>query len=377
MKTVLIVGAGIAGLTAAYWLNHYGFSVDVIEKSECPKKEGYLIDFWGAGFNVCEKMGILPLLSKKDFPLKHFIFIDAGGEIESSFSISELRILQKQRVFTIFRGELEKILYDSVSLLPVRTYTTIIRMENSTDGVMAYFNDETSKKYDLVIGADGAHSKTRECIFGDEKQFSHYLGYQVAACIQPCSAVLERSLYTYSNIGKQATVCFLENKRAATFYVYAEAAEKINNPEEKLIQAFRGSGWIMPELIDQLKNVDTVFFDALSQINLPVWHKNRVVLIGDASHCLTLAAGQGASMAMAGAYILATLLHKNADHYQEAFLQYQNIMQPGMQHKQRESQKFLAGFIPQSDLVKQRRNFYTRYFFKAMFEKTAIEDFCD
>ena len=53
MKTVLIVGAGIAGLTAAYWLNYYGFSVDIIEKSECPKKEGYLIDFWGAGFNVC------------------------------------------------------------------------------------------------------------------------------------------------------------------------------------------------------------------------------------------------------------------------------------------------------------------------------------
>lgn len=375
-KTVLIVGAGIAGLTAAYWLHHYGFSVDIIEKSECPKKQGYLIDFWGAGFDVCEKMGLCERLAPHDFPLDNFIFIDAQGKIESQFSINALRDLQKNRVFTIFRGDVENVLFKAIPEITVKTHNSITHLENNTDQVTVFFNDGSHKMYDVVIGADGAHSKTRELIFGEEKQFSHYLGYQVAACIQPCESVLERSLYTYSDIGRQATVCYLKSNQVATFYVYAEKDEKITDPDQKLREAFKHSGWIMGELIEESKKSDMIFFDALSQINLPTWHHHRVVLIGDASHCLTLAAGQGASMAMAGAYILSTLLFENQDNPQSAFRKYQSIMQPGMHHKQRESQKFLAGFIPQSDMAMERRNFYTRYFFKAMFEKTAIEDFC-
>ncbi len=59
---VLISGAGIAGSTLAYWLTHYGFETTVVEKSPELRTGGYIIDFWGAGFNVADRMGLLPEL---------------------------------------------------------------------------------------------------------------------------------------------------------------------------------------------------------------------------------------------------------------------------------------------------------------------------
>src|SRR3989338_889259 len=73
-KKILIIGAGIAGLTAAYWLHRYGFDVEIVEKSnQCPRNPGYLMDFWGAGFDVCEKMQLLDALTQKSFSFNEFI----------------------------------------------------------------------------------------------------------------------------------------------------------------------------------------------------------------------------------------------------------------------------------------------------------------
>ena len=90
---------------------------------------------------------------------------------------------------------------------------------------------------------------------------------------------------------------------------------------------------------------DPIFFDSVTQIVMPQWHRGRVALIGDACGCLTLLAGQGSHMAMAGAYVLAEELGRHADHA-AAFAAYQQFLKPRVDKKQRDAARFARLFVP-------------------------------
>jgi 2-polyprenyl-6-methoxyphenol hydroxylase-like FAD-dependent oxidoreductase len=92
-----------------------------------------------------------------------------------------------------------------------------------------------------------------------------------------------------------------------------------------------------------------LYFDAVAQIQLNPWHKGRVALVGDACQCLTLLAGQGASIAMAGAYILAMELQRRNGNYQVAFQNYQDQLQPEIARRQTEAQRVAKSFVPDSE----------------------------
>ncbi|OGT38130.1 MAG: hypothetical protein A3F12_08145 [Gammaproteobacteria bacterium RIFCSPHIGHO2_12_FULL_38_14] len=376
INNILIIGAGIAGLTAAYWLNHYGFSVEIIERAPTPARgRGYLLDFWGAGFSVAEKMGIIEKLAKKSDLFDKFIFLDSAGNTESFFHIAQAQKLHQHRIFTLFRSEFENTLYSAVKdFLPIRYGVTAENLVEQENHVIAYFSDQTKKTFDLVIGADGTHSLTRTYV---SQAPLYYLGYQLVAAIQKAPIQLDHSLYTYCLPERQVSVCPISRDEWVVFYTYRSAQPKkaLKDPYIVAKEAFRGARWVVPELLDALENAKELFFDDLAQVRLENWHRGRIVLIGDACQCLTLAAGQGASMAMAGAYILADRLHRSKENYQAALTQYESIMKPGMVQKQKTTEAFLKLYMPGETEGLNQRNFYTRHFFKAIYEKTAIERF--
>lgn len=367
--TVLIVGAGIAGLTAYYWLNHYGFQVDIIEKhADHQHRQGYMIDFWGPGYDVAEKMAILPQLEKHDHHLNHFIFLSDQDKPSSYFSINQIRQLLDNRHLTFQHGDLETALLNKINTKTIDYHTTIKSLQNTSSNVSVTFNNDTIKTYDLVIGADGVHSKIRNMIFGDETKYSHDLGYELAAFMQENNIDANHDFLTYATAGKQVSVCPTRNNQLASYYVYRSEETVEKSREISLINAFKDTGWQTKKLTQGLINADSKLFDRLIQIKMKRWHKDRIVLLGDACQCMTLFAGQGASLAMAGAYTLATLLNESPNNIAKAFAEYEKKLQPHVTAKQNLAEDFLLNYVPISESNIPRRSYFTRQFFKKMYQ---------
>ncbi|MEM8535290.1 MAG: FAD-dependent monooxygenase [Chloroflexota bacterium] len=204
---ILINGAGIAGLTLAYWLNKFGFIVSVVDKRPDLQDAGYMIDFYGPGFDVAEKMSVLDQLLTWHYPIKDISFIDRYGKTRSSIDIEKFRRLLHFRHFNFMRGDLAIVLFEMVKdTAPIQFDTSVSQIQQRSDGVHVAFTDGTKKDCDLVVGADGIHSKIRQLVWSDKKQFEHFLGYYVACSIVEDRFGVQKSVYSHIEPGSHAAV---------------------------------------------------------------------------------------------------------------------------------------------------------------------------
>lgn len=132
-----------------------------------------------------------------------------------------------------------------------------------------------------------------------------------------------------------------------------QVAVREHLPREKrlarLREVFAGMGWLAEKFLSDVSPSESIFMDAEIQIQMPSWHQGRVALAGDACDCPTLLSGQGASLAMGGAYLLARALHETAD-YQEAFHRYEQQMSDYVQAQQKSARGTAKSFLPGSPL---------------------------
>jgi 2-polyprenyl-6-methoxyphenol hydroxylase-like FAD-dependent oxidoreductase len=97
---------------------------------------------------------------------------------------------------------------------------------------------------------------------------------------------------------------------------------------------FKGvDGWIVPQMVEAMRNSQDLFFDSVSQVHMPAWSKGRVVLAGDAAHATSFMSGQGSSMALVGAYVLAGEIATKAN-YNSAFEAYEKLVRPFVEMNQ-------------------------------------------
>ena len=163
----------------------------------------------------------------------------------------------------------------------------------------------------------------------------------------------QSAFYSHVEPHKQASVYSIRGNKLATFFAFrSEQYDRLTHQQQldKLTETFGGMGWIVPQLLEHVRQSPHLFFNAVSQIKIDPWYKGRVALLGDACQCMTLLAGQGASMAMAGAYVLATELEQANGDYQTAFPRYQTRMKPEIDQRQIEAQKLAKSFVPDSYL---------------------------
>lgn len=135
-----------------------------------------------------------------------------------------------------------------------------------------------------------------------------------------------------------------------SFFLYQQAQPERLLPEQRLPrlhQVFADVGWIARQLLADAAASEQVFLDAVSQIRMPAWSQGRVALVGDACGCPTLVSGQGASLAMGGAYLLAEALHETVA-YQDAFHRYEDRMRPHVQVQQKHARSLAVSFAPTS-----------------------------
>jgi 2-polyprenyl-6-methoxyphenol hydroxylase-like FAD-dependent oxidoreductase len=347
---ILISGGGIAGLTLAIELKQRGFDPLVIEREPALRREGYMMDFFGTGWDVAERMGLTERLRAVRYPIDALQFVDASGKPYMDMPIERLRRALDGKYVYLRRQDLERILAERARELAVelRYGTSLAALEDRGEAVQARFEDGGEDTFALVIGADGVHSRVRALAFGPERQFARFLGLYVAAFhLARGGLPVERIAKIYEEPDRLAMIYPLDAEQLDATYVIRHAELHVAKDERAaFVRArMRGAGWIMEDALRAHAAGEPLFFDSVTQIVMPQWHRGRIALIGDACGCLTLLAGQGSHMAMAGGYVLAEALARHADH-SEAFATYQDFLKPHVDKKQKDAVRFARVFVP-------------------------------
>uniref|UniRef100_UPI001908E92A FAD-dependent monooxygenase n=1 Tax=Streptomyces adelaidensis TaxID=2796465 RepID=UPI001908E92A len=322
-RKVLISGASVAGPTLAFWLNRYGFAVTVVERAGALRGGGYPIDVRGTALEVVRRMGILPRLRDAHIDLRRLTFLDGDGSEVASVNPHSVTGGVAGRDVEVRRGDLTDALYtavrDDVEFLFDDCIDTL---DQSGLGVDVTFRGGSRHTFDMVFGADGLHSRTREFLFGPEEQFHRYLGYCFAGFTMRNTFGLSHETMMWNAPGRAAALYAVgDNDEVHAFLNFAHPEppfDAFRNPEAQrdLVSAvFADAGWEVPGMLAAMRDADDLFFDGVSQIRMPRWSSGRVALVGDAAYAPSFLTGQGSSLALVGAYMLAaSLADQDRDH---------------------------------------------------------------
>jgi len=323
---VLISGASVAGPALAYWLERYGCGVTVVERAAGGLRPGgQAIDVRGPALDVAERMGALERLRAHSTALRGMSVVGDDGEelYRSTEHTSSGGMLDRPDV-ELLRDDLARILIDAGGPgIAYRNGDSIASLTDDEDApaVAVRFESGDEEEYDLVVGADGVHSTTRRLVFGPEEDHLVHLGNYLAVWTAPNHLGLDRWQTAYRmNAGEQAgdqlwggMVMPVRDNTELRVYTGFQSDEppsrvlagSAEDHKRLLARRFADARWEMPRLLAEMWHAPDFHFDVLAQIHLDSWSRGRVVLLGDAAFCPSPASGQGTTLAMVGAYVLA------------------------------------------------------------------------
>jgi 2-polyprenyl-6-methoxyphenol hydroxylase-like FAD-dependent oxidoreductase len=327
-KSILISGASVAGPALAFWLHRYGFQPTIVERAPTVRPGGYAIDFRGASLRVLERMGLQPEVQRKQTRIGAISIMDRNNRkiasMPDGFTSGELEIL---------RGDLAAIFHEATRATTEYIFDdSIVAAEESADGVDVSFQRGSRRRFDLVVGADGLHSKVRSVVFGDESNFVRYLGYYVSIFTIPNYLNLDHSGLYYGSLGKKVGIFSGGDPREAkaSFFFATQTLDHVRHDIElqkkMLCEHFDGEGWEVPRLLEWMESAPDFYFDSVSQVKMDRWSAGRCVLLGDAAYCASPLSGMGTGMAVVGAYVLAGELAAADGDFEIAFENYETRM---------------------------------------------------
>ncbi|MGP3960532.1 FAD-dependent monooxygenase [Nonomuraea sp. 3N208] len=325
---VLISGAGVAGPALAYWLRHHGVTPTVVERALQVRAGGYAVGLRGEALDVLDRMALLEQVKALDTHMGDAALVDRDGNqyatLPAAIFAGDLQIL---------RGDLTGLLYEATR--PEVQYVfgdSIAGLEQDAGGVRVTFERGRPRRFDLVVGADGLHSRTRSLVFGPQARFVRHLGIYTAIFSLPNYLGLRNTGRLHSMPGKAAGIFSArdntEARAALHFASRPLACDRYDAEQHKRIVAeqFAGEGWQLPRLLEEMSRAPDLFFDANAQVEMKCWASGRVVLLGDAGYAAAPTSGRGASQALIGAYILAGELAAAGGRHVAAFAAYEREM---------------------------------------------------
>ena len=361
-RSIVVSGAGVAGLAAAWWLARAGWRVVVVERADDLRAGGYMMSLSGPGHLAASRMGLMPKLKSAVYHVDENVYRDRKGR-----EVMRLRFhdfikgldyiaLRRTDLVAALRAELP----ESVDL---RFGTTIAAVENAPDGALARLSDGAAIEADLVLLADGMRSPLRPSFFAPDAQCLAPMGYRFAVYDLPDRLDLGIDFVSYAEPGHIVEYYTLTQGRVAALHVWhsQESGPVPAAARWPLIEAVsrRSHPAVRAQIEAAQADGAVPLVDDLALVELPRWSNGRVLLLGDAAHCLTLISGQGAGMALTSAAILADELARGD--VPAALAAHEARLRPSIARLQARSRKLAGVFVPRSPLAFEARNLFMRH----------------
>ncbi len=341
MPSILISGASIAGPALAYWLARFGFTPTLVERASGPRPGGHAVDIRGAALDVLEAMDLKETARAKRTQMRGVSTIGPdGAELWRSeemtitggkFDNPDIEILRDDLSF-LLHGKLAagtKIIFDD----------TITGLTEAADGITASFAKAPAQKFDLVIGADGLRSNTRNLAFGNGDRFLTPMGVALAIFSAPNHIGLADWQLNYQD-GKDNCLIYTarENTELRVGFSFAAGLDDVGRDQAsqmaQVLQRCGHMGWEVPKLLAAMPAAPDFYLGVMAQVKMPHWTKERVALVGDAAYCPSPFSGQGTSLSLVGTYVLAYELSQSPADYCAAFARYEERMRPFVENNQ-------------------------------------------
>ncbi|MEM9994990.1 MAG: FAD-dependent urate hydroxylase HpxO [Acinetobacter pittii] len=326
---VVIIGAGMGGLTTGIALKKFGHQVRIFERTEKILPVGAAISLWSNGVKCLNYLGLTDKIAKLGGQMDDLAYVDGlTGDVMTQFSLLPLIEEVGQRPYPVARADLQNMLMDEFGRDQIYLGKKMVSLEDKTDSVEVHFADGSSTQADLLIGADGTHSLTRTYVLGQQVQ-RRYAGYvnwnglvEISEDLAPA-----QQWTTYVGEGKRASLMPVADGKFYFFLDVPLPAGLDNNRDEykKLLKQYFVD-WCQPvqQLIERLDPQKTNRVEIHDIEPFTQFYKGRVVILGDAAHSTTPDIGQGGCQAMEDAIYLARSLQINTLGLEDALRRYQN-----------------------------------------------------
>jgi 2-polyprenyl-6-methoxyphenol hydroxylase-like FAD-dependent oxidoreductase len=361
---VLISGGGIAGSTLAFWLARHGFRATVVERSTGQRSSGSPVDVKGPAVDVAEQMGVMERLREAGTDTNGLTFVNAAGRRVGRISMRAMQGSAGSREVELPRGDLSTILYEaSRDHAEYLWDDSIMDLDQDEYGVNVTLDRAGARRFDLVIGADGLHSNVRRLVFGPESEFVRHMGMYVATMPLDGLAENRHEVLMYNTPGRAVSISPIPSGAIAFFAFRSPAVPDFNHRDtaqhkRMLDAAYADVSWRVPELLTRVRATGDLYFDSVSQVRLPNWSRGRVALLGDAASCVSLF-GDGSTLAMSGAYTLASELAASPGDHRRALREYESRHRKLVDPKQTSIKAAAALIVPASRVAILGRNLAT------------------
>ncbi|MBP2471293.1 2-polyprenyl-6-methoxyphenol hydroxylase-like FAD-dependent oxidoreductase [Crossiella equi] len=322
MLTVLISGASVAGPSLAHWLHRQGHAVTVVERAPEPRRGGFAVDFRGpVHLEVLRRMGILDELRAHQTDAGDMWVVGPDGRrryaLPARFTAGDLEVL---------RGDLSQVLYDRTRAHVEYVFDdSVDTLTDTPGGVEVTFERGRPRRFDLVVGADGLHSRVRRLAFGPEERFLEHLGYYLCGYRTPGLSGQDNVNRLYNEPGRGVSFGGVEGGALLVFAAPDLGRVGSERAREVVAERFTGMGWRTAEIVAAAEQAPEVYFDSISRVRVPRLSRGRVVLLGDAGYGATCG-GLGTGLAVVCAHVLAGELAAAGGDHRVAFARYEEVV---------------------------------------------------
>lgn len=363
----LIIGSGIAGLSAALSLSRLGFRVTIAERHPARRESGHFIRWLGAGTHAFRRFGLPQLENRADMTVKH-TEIDISERRRFGVGLHEMPGTPDM----VLRGDVESALYNAVHhSVDIRYGTTVQNIVDHGDAVSAELVTEAGTEsitVDVLLGADGVRSQTRRDLFGPDSEFASETGHMIATWFvrDELHVVPSNEAPVLIEPGRAIWLFKYHNHDPCVLVAYETdniPKDRVDGVEVALAREFADAktGGMVQDILRSAETSDHVIFDSATHINVPHFTSGRVALIGDAAWSLTIFSGMGASLALgAGEYLGAALLATEGDIPAALALWEQNV-RPFIDFHRNVSWAYLDFFTPSTRPIMRARKRMIRY----------------
>ena len=367
-KRALVVGLGIAGMSAAIGLRQAGWTPVIIERAPERRTGGYFIFLFPEGVQAAADLGIAGQLHTRNpdwRPGGTTWSVDRRGRRKPALGLLEI----PSGLAAVLRGDIEDALWHSIigggtrDAVEVRFATTPVAITDGADGVQVLLEDTgTGKQYcedfDLVVGADGMRSGVRRMVFGPDEDYMANWKAMI------CAFQLTEQVPSYA---ASDSIIVARPKRAIWVFGLADHAPCawLTYRTEDLPDRFAGSSIeqlravfsgmdddpVVRHVLDSLEQAPDHVFDSIHQVKMPRWSTGRVMLVGDAAWCMNTYSAMGSSSALRGGAALGAALQQHSDDLDAALDAWEAGLRPYITGQQRSARLKQQRFVPSGRLT--------------------------